>query len=149
MEVRICGVVLPGQWWQLQKLGLVLLMANVPVTYGVNNTALGDRQVGAHSKALCWSHWSKEENGTKEKYRKALPAEVVVMRYQSPAQRRTEPWAAAWSRRFFCHTAVVTHSLKRLCPEKTHCSGMGKHFFRLCSLNHFDLLLVALSDVAH
>lgn len=39
-----------------KNLGLVLLMANVPVTYGVNNTALGDRQVGAHSKALCWSH---------------------------------------------------------------------------------------------
>lgn len=70
------------------------------------------------------------------------------MKYQSPARRRREPWAGAWSR-FFCHTAVVTHSLRMLCPGKTQYTGVGKHLFRLCSLSHFDLLLVALSDVAH
>ena len=39
-----------------KNLGAVLLMANVPVMYGVNNIGLDDSQVGAHSKALCWSH---------------------------------------------------------------------------------------------
>lgn len=38
------------------------------------------------------SRWSKEENGTKEKYRKALSAEAVLIRYRSPTWERTGQW---------------------------------------------------------
>lgn len=113
------------------------------VMYGVNSIGLGYSQVGPHGKSYCWSHWSKEENATKEKYRKT---EVVLMRYRSPARGRRGPWAGAWCGRSFCHCSCDPFP-KDAVPGENILHWGWKNLFRPWSLNHFNLLLVALPGV--